>query len=169
MLAPYGESLSRRGSTGTYGLAAWSLHSVSPLLCLTAAWMVGVLQGFCDGREFGWLSLRMSSCSEGFGSTFGTLAAVFPQTALHLSFLLPHSLSLPGSVCSLTQLLPRPTPMSTSPHGDCSKESVTAVACSCHLAYRPVRSFPLGVLHGPHLCTEILSMPSEARPRSVIA
>lgn len=39
------EETIRRGSTGTYGLAAWPLHSVSLRCALIAAWMVGVLQG----------------------------------------------------------------------------------------------------------------------------
>lgn len=80
----------------------------------------GSAGGFCDGREFGWLSIRKSSCSEGLWVQVRALADGVPSDRSS-SFFLSFPLSLPGSVCTPTQLLLGPTLMMPAHTGDYSK------------------------------------------------
>ena len=119
----------------------------------------GSAGGFCDGREFGWLSLRMSSCSEGLWVHVRASADGVPSGCSSPFFLTaPFPLSLPGSVCSLTQLLLGPTPMMPAHMVTIRRVGYCSGLQLSHTHFVLIRSFPLGVLHGPHLCTEILSI-----------
>lgn len=73
--------------------------------------MVRISAGeFVMAEELGWLSLKDVFIHGGFGVRLGALAVRCSLRLLFLLFLTaPFPLSLPGSVCSLTQLLLGPS------------------------------------------------------------
>lgn len=103
----------------------------------------GSAGGFCDGREFGWLGIRKSSCSEGLWVQVRALANGVPSGCSSPFFLpAPLPLSLPGSVCTPTQLLLGPTPMTPAHTGDYSKSRLLQWAALVTYSLRPHTLLP---------------------------
>lgn len=111
----------------------------------------------------------MSSCSEGLWVQVHALADGVPSGCSSPFFLTaPLPLSLPGSVCTLTQLLLGPTPMMPAHMVTIRTVGYCSGLQLSHTHFILIRSFSLGVLQGPRLCTEILSiLRSGPRPSSV--